>query len=73
MSSAQPSFTDTQGQSLAFIDAYKPVHGRPPAAADMQCHFQVRLPSVHQMALTLESAGLIGDSRVSPAVSKCWG
>jgi DNA-binding MarR family transcriptional regulator len=59
MSSAQPSFTDTQGQYLAFIDAYMRVHGRPPAEVDMQRHFQVSPPSVHQMVLTLERAGLI--------------
>lgn len=59
MSSAQPSFTDTQGQYLAFIDAYSRVHGQPPAEADMQRHFQVSPPSVHQMVLTLERAGLI--------------
>jgi DNA-binding MarR family transcriptional regulator len=59
MSSAQPSFTDTQGQYLAFIDAYMRVHGRPPAEVDMQRHVQVSPPSVHQMVLTLERAGLI--------------
>jgi DNA-binding MarR family transcriptional regulator len=59
MSSAQPSFTDTQGQYLAFIDAYMPLHGRLPAEVDMQRHFQVSPPSVHQMVLTLERAGLI--------------
>ena len=59
MSSAQPSFTDTQGQYLAFMDAYSRVHGQPPAEADMQRHFQVSPPSVHQMVLTLERAGLI--------------
>jgi Mn-dependent DtxR family transcriptional regulator len=59
MSSAQPSFTDTQGQYLAFIDAYSRVHGQPPAEADMRRHFQVSPPSVHQMVLTLERAGLI--------------
>jgi DNA-binding MarR family transcriptional regulator len=59
MSSAQPSFTDTQGQYLAFIDAYKRVHGRPPAETDMQRHFRVSPPSVHQMVLTLERAGFI--------------
>jgi Mn-dependent DtxR family transcriptional regulator len=59
MSSAPPSFTDTQGQYLAFIDAYIRVRGQPPAEADMQRHFQVSPPSVHQMVLTLERAGLI--------------
>src|SRR3954452_19806095 len=47
-------FTDTQGQSLAFIDAYTRVHGRPPAETDMQRHFRVSPPSVHQRVLTLE-------------------
>jgi DNA-binding MarR family transcriptional regulator len=32
---------------------------RPPAEADMQRHFQVTPPSVHQMVLTLERVGLI--------------
>src|SRR4051794_11889819 len=41
-------FTDTQGQYLAFIDAYTRVHGRPPAETDMQRHFRVSPPSVHQ-------------------------
>jgi len=57
--SAEPSFTDKQGQYLAFIDAYTRVNGRPPAEADMQRHFRVTPPSVHQMVLTLERAGLI--------------
>src|SRR3954463_6577939 len=33
------SFTERQGQYLAFIDAYTRVHGRPPAETDMQRHF----------------------------------
>ena len=53
------SFTDKQGQYLAFIDAYTRVHGRPPAETDMQRHFRVSPPSVHQMVLTLERAGFI--------------
>ena len=56
---SSPSFTDTQGQYLAFIDAYTRVHGRPPAETDLQRHFRVSPPSVHQMVLTLERAGLI--------------
>ena len=56
---SSPSFTDTQGQYLAFIDAYTRVHGRPPAETDLQRHFPVSPPSVHQMVLTLERAGLI--------------
>lgn len=59
MSSSNSNFTDKQGQYLAFIDAYTRVNGRPPAEADMQRHFRVTPPSVHQMVLTLERTGLI--------------
>src|SRR3954469_6914856 len=52
-------FTDTQGQYLAFIDAYTRVHGRPPAESALQRRFRVSPPSVHQMVLTLERLGLI--------------
>lgn len=58
MSSA-PRFTAKQGQYLAFIYAYTQVLGRPPAEADLQRHFRVTPPSVHQMVLALERAGLI--------------
>ena len=54
-----PSFTPKQGQYLAFIDAYTRVHLRPPAEADIQRRFGVTPPSVHQMILALERAGLI--------------
>ena len=55
----RPSFTSKQGQYLAFIDAYTRVNRRPPAEADIKRHFGVTPPSVHQMILTLERAGLI--------------
>ena len=55
----KPSFTAKQGQYLAFIYAYTQVLGRPPAEADMQRHFCVSPPSVHQMVLTLERQRLI--------------
>jgi DNA-binding MarR family transcriptional regulator len=58
-SPAKPGFTPKQGQYLAFIHAYTLVLGRPPAEADLQRHFRVSPPSVHQMVLTLERAGLI--------------
>jgi DNA-binding MarR family transcriptional regulator len=35
------------------------MHRRPPAEADMQRHFEVTPPSVHQMVLTLERQRLI--------------
>ena len=53
------NFTEKQGQYLAFIYAYTRVNGRPPAQADMQRYFRVTPPTVHQMVLTLERAGLI--------------
>ena len=53
------SFTDKQGQYLAFIHYYTKLNGRPPAEADMQQYFQVTPPSVHQMVLTLEANGFI--------------
>jgi DNA-binding MarR family transcriptional regulator len=52
-------FTEKQGQYLAFIYAYSRLFKRPPAEADMQRHFCVSPPSVHQMVLTLERVGLI--------------
>ena len=54
-----PRFTQLQGQYLAFIYAYGRIFKRPPAEADMRRHFQVTAPSVHQMVITLEKAGLI--------------
>ena len=48
------SYTEKQGQYLAFIYYYTKVNGRPPAEADMQLYFRVTPPSVHQMVLTLE-------------------
>ena len=60
-------FTDKQGQYLAFIHAYTLVLGRPPAEADLQRHFHVTPPSVHQMVLTLERDGLI---RRKPGVAR---
>jgi DNA-binding MarR family transcriptional regulator len=64
---AVPSVTPKQGQYLAFIYAYTRVLGRPPAEADLQRHFGVSPPSVHQMVLTLERAGLI---RRRPGVAR---
>jgi len=54
-----PRFTEKQGQYLAFIWAYTQINGRPPAERDLQGYFRVTPPSVHQMVLTLESAGFI--------------
>jgi DNA-binding MarR family transcriptional regulator len=62
-----PGFTPKQGQYLAFIYAYTQLHGRPPAEADLQRYFRVTPPSVHQMVLSLELAGLI---RRQPGVAR---
>lgn len=67
LTTSAPSFTAKQGQYLAFIHAYTLVLGRPPAEADLQRHFRVTPPSVHQMVLTLERAGLI---RRRPGVAR---
>jgi DNA-binding MarR family transcriptional regulator len=56
---SRPLFTPRQGQYLAFIHAYTLVNGRPPAHADIQRFFCLTPPTVHQMLLTLEKAGLI--------------
>src|SRR5881409_1449740 len=57
--SSRQGFTEKQGEYLAFIYVYSRMFQRPPAEADMQRYFRVSPPSVHQMILTLERAGLI--------------
>jgi Mn-dependent DtxR family transcriptional regulator len=61
------SFTDLQGQYLAFIHAYSKLNRRPPAEADMQRFFEVTPPSVHRMVVELEHRGLI---RRQPGVAR---
>jgi DNA-binding MarR family transcriptional regulator len=61
------AFTDKQGQYLAFIYTYSHMFRRAPAETDMQRHFGVSPPSVHQMVLTLERAGFI---RRQPGVAR---
>src|ERR1700728_1973254 len=56
---SRPDFTPKQGQYLPFIHTYTLVNGRPPAEADMMRFFRLTPPSVHQMILKLEKAGLI--------------
>ena len=60
-------FTEKQGQYLAFIYAYSRMFRRPPAEADMQRHFRVSPPSVHQMVSPSNAAGLI---RRQPGVAR---
>ena len=60
-------FTEKQGQYLAFIYTYSHMFRRAPAETDMQHHFRVSPPSVHQMVLTLERQGFI---RRQPGVAR---
>ena len=55
----ESKFTKKQGLYLAFIRQYSQVHGVPPAEHEMQRHFRVTPPFVHQMVLNLEKRGLI--------------
>ena len=66
-STPRPSFTPKQGQYLAFIHAYACIFGRSPAEAELQRHFQVSPPSVHQMVLNLERSPLI---RRQPGIAR---
>jgi DNA-binding MarR family transcriptional regulator len=54
-----PTYTERQGQFLAYIHQYSILNGCAPAEADMQRFFQITAPSVHSMVLTLERRGLI--------------
>jgi Mn-dependent DtxR family transcriptional regulator len=63
----RPVFTVRQGQYLAFIHGYTRLMGRPPAEADIQRHFKVTPPTVHQMLVTLERKSLI---RRTPGVAR---
>ncbi len=53
------SWTDKQGQYLAFIAMYTKVNGVAPAESDMQRYFRITAPSVHAMVVALDAAGLI--------------
>jgi Mn-dependent DtxR family transcriptional regulator len=53
------TYTDKQGQYMAFIYYYSKIHGYAPSEAEMQQYFRVSPSSVHQMILTLEARGLI--------------
>ncbi len=59
LSSSKAQFTETQGQYLAFIDAYTVLNGRPPAETDFQRFFAVSPPTVHQMIIKLQKLGLV--------------
>jgi len=54
-----PSFTEKQGQYLAFIHTYALLNRQPPAEVDFQRFFCVSAPTVHQMIVQLERLGFI--------------
>jgi Mn-dependent DtxR family transcriptional regulator len=55
----EPTYTETQGQYVAFIYYYTKLHGIPPAEADVQRYFNVSPPAVHNMIVTLEKRGFM--------------
>jgi DNA-binding MarR family transcriptional regulator len=63
----QLRFTEQQGQYLAFIYVYSRIFRQVPTEADLQRHFLVTPPSIHQMVLNLERAALI---RRQPGVAR---
>ena len=56
---SKSSFTDKQGQYLAFIYTYELINRQPPAETDFVRFFRVTPPSVHQMIVQLDRLGLI--------------
>lgn len=55
----QATYTEKQGQYLAFIYYYSKINRQAPAEADIQRYFQTTPPTVHQMILKLEERGFI--------------
>ena len=53
------TFTEKQGQYLAFINYYTKINRQPPSERDMQDYFLVAAPSVHQRVINLTNKGLI--------------
>jgi DNA-binding MarR family transcriptional regulator len=64
------TFTEKQGQYLAFIHHYTKLHGQPPAETDMQYFFRTTPPSVHQMVVRLEERGFISKVPGQPRTIK---
>jgi hypothetical protein len=57
--SIPPSFSAKQGQYLAFIYNYTKIHRQAPSEPDLQRHFRVSPPAIHDMIKTLERNGLL--------------
>src|SRR5579862_9463262 len=62
--------TEKQGYYLAFIHTYSHMFGQPPAEADIQRHFRVSPPSVHQMIVTSNGTALFAVSPASREASR---
>ncbi len=60
------SFTEKQGQYLAFIHAYTKLMKQPPAIADFARYFEVTPPSAQRMVLQLQKLGLIEKTPGAP-------
>ena len=67
----EKTYTDKQGQYLAFIYYYSKIHGCSPSEAEMQQYFRVSPPAVHQMVLTLEARGSSRERPGRPDQSIC--
>lgn len=59
MKSAKLPYTEKQGQYLAFIHRYIKTRGYSPSESEIQMHFGVAGPTIHQMIVRLETLGLI--------------
>jgi hypothetical protein len=57
--SIPPPFSAKQGQYLAFIYNYTKIHRQAPSEPDLQRHFGVSPPAIHDMIKTLERNGLL--------------
>ena len=59
MKPAKLPYTEKQGQYLTFIHRYIKLRGYSPAESEIQMHFGVSGPTIHQMIERLEKMGLI--------------
>ncbi len=53
------TFTDRQGQFLAFIHLYRKLHRQSPSEKELAQYFRLSPPSVHSMIIKLDQLGLI--------------
>lgn len=63
---AERSYTERQGDYLAFIHYYTRVNGQPPAESDIQRFFAVTPPTAHNMVIELERRGLVARTPRAP-------